>query len=293
MDIRTLKYFIAVVENSSISNAAKTLHISQPPLSQQIKLLEEELDVVLLERGSRSVHLTDAGMKLYQRAKNIVDYIGVTKKEIMDLSKGVSGNINIGMVSSCGTILIPEFIKSFSEKYPNVTFNIFEKNTYKLLESLNTNLVELAFVRTPFNSENDSDYEKISLSKEPMVAFGKKDFFLNIKTSSIHIEAFNDMPLILYRRWQRIIQEVFMSNNVSPIYKCINEDARSSLMWAIYGLGVAIVPESISKLIMGENMRSLRVESKLLYSEVCALWKKNRYISPVLTHFINQISNIY
>ena len=91
MDIKTLQYFIAVVESTSITKAAKVLHISQPPLSQQIKQLEAELGTQLLERGPRCVTLTDAGETLYHRAKNIVSFTEDTCREIRSIGSGTSG----------------------------------------------------------------------------------------------------------------------------------------------------------------------------------------------------------
>lgn len=87
MDIKKLKYFVTIVEEGNISAAAKKLHISQPPLSSQIKLLEEELNLKLMERGPRNITLTRAGKLLYKRAKNIIDLANTTKKGITRFGK--------------------------------------------------------------------------------------------------------------------------------------------------------------------------------------------------------------
>lgn len=102
MNIKQLQYFVTIVENGTITAAAKKLGISQPPLSAQMKLLEEELGVTLMERGGRQIRLTDAGRILYRRAVSIVELTDTTLKELTDFRTGISGVLRLGTVSSCG-----------------------------------------------------------------------------------------------------------------------------------------------------------------------------------------------
>jgi len=103
MDLKQLSYFTAIVDEGSISAAAKKLHISQPPLSNQMKSLEAELGVVLFERGLRSITLTDAGKLMYERANTILDMASAAKMEIDSLGNGLRGTLRMGMVSSSVT----------------------------------------------------------------------------------------------------------------------------------------------------------------------------------------------
>ena len=96
MDVRQLKYFMAIAEEGQISRAAKRLHISQPPLSLQLKLLEEKLGVQLIERDTRSMKLTQAGHMLYQRAEQILGMIDTASKEVREYHGGVHGMLSIG-----------------------------------------------------------------------------------------------------------------------------------------------------------------------------------------------------
>ena len=102
MDIRQLIYFATIVEEGSISAAAKKLHLSQPPLSYQLKLLEEELHLQLLQRGARGVQLTEAGKVLYKRAQGILELTERTQKELQAMAGGFAGTLHIGTVSSSG-----------------------------------------------------------------------------------------------------------------------------------------------------------------------------------------------
>ena len=89
MDIRQLQYFVRIADEGSITGAARSLHMSQPPLSMQMKLLEEELGVTLFDRGSRTIRLTDAGKLLYNRAQGILELSGATVRELKDFGNGL------------------------------------------------------------------------------------------------------------------------------------------------------------------------------------------------------------
>ncbi len=287
MDIKTLQYFIAVVEATSITKAAKKLHISQPPLSQQLKQLEQELGTKLFERGSRNITLTGAGETLYYRAKNIVDFTEETYREIRNIGSGKSGQVRMGLISSFDPGLLFEMIQDFSAEYPNVQFEIYERNTYELLDSIENNMIELAFVRTPFDS--NSDHDRILVSKEPMVAFGHMSYFEGLSENSLASGFFDNKPVIIYRRWKYILNSYFKENNVEPVYSFINDDAKSSALFALSGKGIAIVPLSTTHIIKDESMRYVPIDSDMLATEVYAIWNPERYISPATRNFIETI----
>lgn len=106
MDIRQLLYFTTIAEEGSISAAAKKLHLSQPPLSYQMKLLEEELHLPLIERSARGIALTEAGRVLYKRAQGILELSELTRKEMLAMASGFTGTLHIGTVSSSGASLL-------------------------------------------------------------------------------------------------------------------------------------------------------------------------------------------
>ena len=100
MNLKQMEYFTAIVSEGSISGAARALHVSQPPLSAQMRLLEEELGATLFERGSRSIQLTEAGRLFYARAQSILDLTSGAKKDIERLGQGLLGTLRLGMISS-------------------------------------------------------------------------------------------------------------------------------------------------------------------------------------------------
>ena len=174
MDIRQLLYFTTIAEEGSISAAAKKLHLSQPPLSYQMKLLEEELHLPLIERSARGIALTEAGRVLYKRAQGILELSELTRKEMLAMASGFTGTLHIGTVSSSGASLLGWRIPAFHQKYPQIGFAIHEGNTFELMEMLESGLIELAIVRTPFHNDQ---LNCLYLSPEPMIAAGAASFF--------------------------------------------------------------------------------------------------------------------
>lgn len=283
MDIKQLKYFYVIAEEGQITSAAKRLHMAQPPLSYQLKSLEEELGVKLVERGSRSIKLTDAGLILYKRAKQILSLTKSTKDELKDFVQGTHGTLSIGTVSSSGAYLLDSRLSIFHDKYPFINFEIHEGNTYELLEALDKGIIEIAIVRTPFNN---SGINSILLQKEPMVAAMVKDLsWTNSKV--IDITELENKPLIFYRRFERLIFKVCQDSNFQPTVFCKNDDARTSLLWANSGLGIAIVPKSSIKLIGSSDIIFKEIMSEELSTQIAIIWSKTGYLSSAGKKFLD------
>ena len=116
MDLKQLRYFVAIAEEGTISAAAKKLHISQPPLSHQLMQLETELGVQLITRGARRSSLTDAGRILYKRARQLISLADAAEREIVDFGNGLQGTLHLGTVSSSGAALLGRRLAAFRAK---------------------------------------------------------------------------------------------------------------------------------------------------------------------------------
>lgn len=283
MDIKKLLYFKTIVEEGNITSAAKKLRMAQPPLSHQLKLFENELGVKLIERGSRKVKVTDAGKILYKRAKQILDLTDTTIKEIDDFQSGLKGTLSIGTVSSSGTALLTTRLINFHKTFPKVRFEIHEGNTYELIELLTSGIIEVAIVRTPFNSDG---FECIYLDDEPMIAVTESSFDFKCEEETINFSELKDQPLIIYRRFEKIISSICHSEGFEPQVFCINDDARTTLLWAAAGLGVAIVPKSALNLVMSENLNFKIINESNLTTRIAAIWIRDKYLSSVARSFL-------
>lgn len=170
MDIKILKNFITIAESGSICKAAKELHISQPPLSKQIHSLEEELGVKLFERSNRGIQLTKEGNLLYRHANSLIAYSNQIKRELMHEEDAI---IRLGMITSSVQYTLALIRKFFKDEPTH--FEITEGNSFHLLNLLENDMIDLAFIRTPFDMTKSFDY--IKLTNDKLVATGLHSFF--------------------------------------------------------------------------------------------------------------------
>lgn len=285
MDIRQLLYFTTIAEEGSISAAAKKLHLSQPPLSYQMKLLEEKLHLPLIERSARGIALTEAGRVLYKRAQGILELSELTRKEMLAMASGFTGTLHIGTVSSSGASLLGWRIPAFHQKYPQIGFAIHEGNTFELMEMLESGLIELAIVRTPFHNDQ---LNCLYLSPEPMIAAGAASFFPAGMPSGqpISLELLGHAPVILYRRFEKILLSLCEQKGITPQVFCIADDARTTLMWAEAGLGVAVVPQSAYRIMPHHNMVYGELSEEDLHTRIAAVCKKGCSLSWAAQQFL-------
>ena len=285
MDIRQLLYFTTIAEEGSISAAAKKLHLSQPPLSYQMKLLEEELHLPLIERSARGIALTEAGRVLYKRAQGILELSELTRKEMLAMASGFTGTLHIGTVSSSGASLLGWRIPAFHQKYPQIGFAIHEGNTFELMEMLESGLIELAIVRTPFHNDQ---LNCLYLSPEPMIAAGAASFFPAGMPSGqpISLELLGHAPVILYRRFEKILLSLCEQKGITPQVFCIADDARTTLMWAEAGLGVAVVPQSAYRIMPHHNMVYGELSEEDLHTRIAAVCIKGCSLSWAAQQFL-------
>ena len=141
MDLKQLRYFTTVAEEGTISAAAKKLFMSQPPLSTQMKLLEQELGCSLFERGQKHIRLTETGRLLYDRAQTLLRMEASMRQDVEACARTEKDTIRIGVVSSVICTRAGEWISDFLKKNDGVTIEITESNTYSLIEKLRTDQI--------------------------------------------------------------------------------------------------------------------------------------------------------
>ncbi|MBE5988579.1 MAG: LysR family transcriptional regulator [Paenibacillaceae bacterium] len=280
---KQLYYFTVISETGSFTAAAKKLGISQPPLSKQIMLLEEELEVKLFERGAKKTELTEAGTYLYFKARDILSLMDSVSEDLKHFPSSARGLLKLGVISSAGTVLV-DFLKHFTADHPGVRFEVTEGNTYELLEKMKNGLVECSIIRTPFNPEG---LECVYGKKEPIMAVGIPEFFPEISDDKLRITGLTGKPLIYYRRFDSIISLAFQNSGIEPDIFCRNDDARTCLQWAKAGLGIALVPQSICDIKMLDNLIFKEIDSPDTVTQIAAVYKKNGYVSNIAREFVN------
>ncbi|GAA0719410.1 LysR family transcriptional regulator [Clostridium malenominatum] len=283
MDNRQLTYFLAIVEEGNITKAAERLHIAQPYLSQQLKLLEDELNVKLVERTTRKFQITDAGLMLKRRAKQIIELTDTTVKELRDFNEGIQGTLSIGTIPTAGATLLHDRIDNFHKNHPNISFKIRECGTYEILELLKNRVIEIGIIRTPLNPEI---FESIYLPKEPMVAATNSDFLWEESNEHITLLELANKPLLVDRRYENLIIEACEKIGFEPKIICVGDDVRSMLSWANSGMGIAVLPATWVDLISTANLKHKEINEPSLMTETAIIWLKNKYLSVPARNFL-------
>ena len=264
MDIRQLQYFVTVVQEKSVTAAAKQLNLTQPPLTSQLHGLEDELGCSLFRRSGRRLYLTEAGQHLYDRAVQILGMCDTTKREIADFRDGSAGTLRVGVVSSVQGSLFMEMLDSFHSSCPGVRLSIHSANTYELLDMLPKRQIDLALVRTPFPSDG---LQAVFLRREGIMAVGHKRYFPG-GVSPVTFKELSGVPLIIYRRWQKVIEAGFESAGLRPQIFCVNDDAAMTLLLAKHGMGVGLLhPSAVQETLTGD-ISLLPVAEDSLVSEI-------------------------
>lgn len=283
MDLKQLRYFVTVAEEGTISAAAKKLFMSQPPLSTQMKLLEQEFGCPLFERGQKHIRLTDTGKLLYNRAQNMLKMEASLRQDIEACSRLEKDTIRLGVVSSVICTQAGEWISGFIAENRGVRFEITEANTYSLLEKVRADIIHAALVRTPFA---ESEFEVHGLVREKMIAVCPKGKF----DGKVSMSQLSEQPIILYRRWENIIQNTFASMGLSCNCVCVCDDARTVVGMAERSVGAAFVPQSAAGLVHSDRADCLEIKDCPIETEIVLVHKPNAYFPEGIRRFTEYLA---
>jgi DNA-binding transcriptional LysR family regulator len=248
MELRHLRYFVAVAEELHFGRAAKRLHITQPPLSQQIQLLERELGVKLLIRG-RKVQLTEAGRVLLEEARRTIDVAERAARAARAAGAGAAARLRIGYSAATLTELVPATIRTFAERFPDVGVEAVAGHTGGLLSALRDDQLDLAFL-----TMNGHDSEAVCcklLHREPLVLAIPDNHPLACRAAVAMIDL-AELPMLLLPRALDPLHEhlpnvVLADTATTPlmVHEAITLESAYSAVAA--GLAVAVVIESTAR----------------------------------------------
>lgn len=246
MDFKQLKYFICIAEVLNFTKAAEKFYISQTAMSQQIKSLEDSLNIKLFTRNNRKVSLTPAGEVFYKKCKLIVRDIDNAVNEAVKTASGYTGSLKIGFTSGHSTPLIYELIKNFIKKYPNIDINILDSNLSNLYEGLNNKDLDLVF-SINFNLSDSNNLKFLSLNSEYLYVIMNKTHPLAKNTLLSWSDLKNEKFIFMNRKEISLGYDKFISNCIkygfSPnIIKHCNSLESLSLLIKL-GFGISILPK--------------------------------------------------
>lgn len=285
MDIRQLRYFIAIVEERKISAAARRLHLSQPPLSQQLKAMEEELGSKLVERSGKYLVVTEAGKALYKYALQLDQLMEEAKMEVREVGNGLNGRLTIG-VNTFSVAELPEILYQFQQQYPKVTYKVQQNESAHLCQLVRDREVELAFIRLPLELD---DFSVLHLNNEPfyLITSDKQKLF----DHEVSLEDIENHPLLLPSTQglgvHYLILESFSRFHLHP--NIIGECSDIALLMDLTSSGfcASIVPETLLKRHKGYAIHAHKLSnSAKMSSPIGLIWLKNHRLSNTAQNFI-------
>lgn len=269
---------MTVAREKQITRAAQKLHVAQPPMSYQLKQLEEELQAKLFIRNAHGIELTDAGRELASYAERILTLADTAQSQVSKTAKGELGTIRIGTASSSGACLPTSALREFVNFYPDINFDIFESNTFGIIEKLNDQTLDLGLVRTPFDH---TGFEAKTLTTEPMVAVTTNQQLLRNK--SLRLKTIAKENLIIYRRFENIFESSFAHAGLKVFYAVKCDDSRTAIQWAKMGMGTALVPQTIAELYAPNYWVKINHQSWETHLEL--IWLKHK-AKPLIQRLI-------
>ena len=244
MDFKSLTYFVTVARELNITKAAAMLNMSQPPLSNQIKQLEEEIGTQLFVRNKRGLSLTPTGTILLRRANQILELASNTRREITYYETKMSGELKIGVVEGRAPFLLSQWLSGFCEEFPLVSYTVRSGSSDDLLDQLNNHVIDLAVIAAPYNQEMLTG---ICVGRVPWVVIIPRSHPLaGREGSSIPLSALENEALIIPERGSRVaaIEQWFMEKNLTPNIRCKTSHYVDAVSLVEQGIGLCIFPQS-------------------------------------------------
>ena len=290
LEIRHLRYFVAVAEHLHFSKAAEYLHISQPPLTRQIQQLEEELGVSLLARTNRRVELTPEGKLFLDEIKQIVSRFDALKQRASEAARGQLGKLSIGFISVADYHVLPLLLNEFQSRFPYVTLNLREATTDIQLSALRDGDIDIGIVLAPVT---DPTLAFRPLFREELVAVlpaGETAQHKSNRVQPLAIKSLAGRSFVMFPRASApglydLIVAVCASAGFTPRVTQEAIQMQTIISLVSVGMGVALVPASLTNLgRAGVIYRPLKEKSPLV---ITGLAWKNSNASATLRAFLD------
>lgn len=277
IELRHLRYFVAVAEELHFGRAAARLRISQPPLSQQIQILEQQIGAILLARTNRSVSLTAAGSQFLQDARQILSQVETAAGRAARLHQGETGELRIGFTSSAPFIkAVSDSLSTFRRSYPDVHLQMREINTREQIAPLNDGELELGLMR---HTHLPDTLASTLVLREPLLAMVHRDHPL-AERSKISLQELANEPFVFFDPHVGTglyddILSLLKRHGISPYITQEVGEAMTIIGLVSAGLGVSILPASFERIRISDVVW-LPLEEPEAQSEMLLVWPKHR-----------------
>jgi DNA-binding transcriptional LysR family regulator len=290
MEIRQLTYFIAVAEELHFGRAAKRCHIAQPPLSQQIRRLEDELGVRLLERTSRKVSLTNEGAEFLIRARDILARMDEAVARVQSMARGEEGCLRVGFIGPSALSLLPRAIRAFREANPRVRLEFSARSTSEQLPLLMGDRLDVAVVR--LFGHDTQGLDRMVFLREPYVLALPEGHALT-ELDRVPMDCLDGVPMIFNQRlaqpalYRSLMGAFHTAGFVPNVVQEVNTE-QSTVALVSTGMGAALVPAS-SAMDHRAGVVFRALDGDLPSWEITALWKRRRE-TPLVRRFLDVLA---
>ena len=279
MNIRQLRYFITIVDEGSVSSAARVLHIAQPALSQHIANLEAELTTDLLVRSSRGVKPTRAGEVLYQHARKIAAQIKQATDDVRNEAETPRGEVSVVVPPMLGVHVAPRLLERVAEKFPEVDLRIMEELGLNVRDMIDNARVDMGILAT---QDHTPKADHLLLYREPLflVSRRKKDEPPCNGTSTIKAEAIFDVPLVLSQQSHAVremVEKLAQESGRTLAPRVTTESTRLRLSYIRSGVTCGVLPwPSFDALWQRGEITAKRLVDPDLTRNIYLIWPKNQ-----------------
>ena len=286
MELRHIRYFLAVATELNFTRAAQKLCIAQPPLSRQIQDLEEELGVKLFERKPHALQLTEEGALFKQYATQVLDLENKSTEDIRERKKGLQGTLYLASVEGHAPHLYAEWIAGFHALHPNVQYNLWNGNSDDVVNRVMNGLCDLAIIMEPHNAEG---IEAIPVYNEPWIAMiPSSNPLATQKGDTVNLSDLSPYELIIPSRSSRL-EEIndWFRGNTKPIIRCRIAHLLSAYELTRLGVGITIYPASAGDIANMSDVCIKKIVNPSKTASYSLSWNKYRQLSHVAAEFLD------
>ncbi len=284
MELRHIRYFVAVAEELSFRRAAERLHLAQPPLSAQIQSLENELGVRLFERTTRSVTLTHAGSVFLQECRVVLAASAEAERRAKEADQGVIGMLRLGVIAPAANAWLAGNLRTFRQKFPGVQLSVFDLTSPEQLRRLRTNELDAGLLRPPVGSP---DLESIFVEESEQVLALPAGHRLARKRRLEWRDFHNEELVLIHPNAQHGYYDPFFAAcakvGARPKTTQYAHDIQTKMWLISAGFGIAPATATLAK-VKRPGLIFRRLPSGLPAVQTVLVWRSND-TSPVLAHF--------
>jgi DNA-binding transcriptional LysR family regulator len=287
MELRQLRYLVALADELNFTRAAARAHVAQPALSQQIRRLEDELGMRLVERTTRQVRLTEAGTTLVSRGRRIMAEVDAARADIDAIRGILTGHVRVGTMHTMGPVDVSHALAIFHERHPAIELTVREESSKELAEMLRDDELDLAFLSVTEEIESHGLGLQPLVSEELMVVL-PPDHRL-CRRQRLRMAELEDEEFISFRegaRLRELLIEAAASAGFEPQIKLESNESERIRRLVARGMGVAVLPRSDAR-ASGTDVTAVALTEPSLTREIALAWRRERKQPPAVAEFLD------